>query len=76
MEIMNLLCASFVQTVEYRDGGVIIQHCFTRNLKMGSSTFPAEEKTSLSTEPLPFVFVGDEAFALRPNFLKPFNQKL
>ncbi|KAK5648164.1 hypothetical protein RI129_003056 [Pyrocoelia pectoralis] len=24
---------------------------------------------------IPFVFIGDEAFALRPNFLKPYSQK-
>jgi hypothetical protein len=34
-----------------------------------------QKKTRNGTIDLPYVFVGDEAFVLRQDFLKPFSQK-
>ena len=41
-----------------------------RNLKL-----PLPRKPDNSTSDLPYVFVGNEAFALRKDLLKPFSQK-
>lgn len=57
------------------DGGVIENTLFYNKLKDGKLMLPLPEKKAGSDKDLPFVFIGDEAFALRPDFLKPFNQK-
>jgi hypothetical protein len=41
---------------------------------MKNLIFPHQENLT-STNDLPYVFVGDEAFALRKDLLKPFSQK-
>lgn len=57
------------------DGGVINNSKFYEKLTNNSLQLPPDEKPKDSTIKLPYVFVGDEAFALKRNFLKPFNKK-
>ncbi|GFN80584.1 protein alp1-like [Plakobranchus ocellatus] len=53
------------------DGGVIACTSFYKMLKQGNLNLPED-----TPEGFPFVFVGDEAFALREDFLKPFKSRL
>uniref|UniRef100_A0A5G3JZG2 DDE Tnp4 domain-containing protein n=1 Tax=Xenopus tropicalis TaxID=8364 RepID=A0A5G3JZG2_XENTR len=55
------------------DGGVIEQTHFNQKLKSKQLNLPTNAETK---EGLNFVFVGDEAFGLHENLLKPFPQKV
>lgn len=57
------------------DGGVIEYTQFYRKLQNGTLHLPRASAPKAGQQILPFVFIADEAFALRPDFLKPFNQK-
>ncbi|XP_069587439.1 uncharacterized protein [Ranitomeya imitator] len=54
------------------DGGVLEHTDFGERLKNNKLALPPNSDT---TENMNFVFVGDEAFPLHPNLLKPFSQK-
>ncbi|XP_068082895.1 putative nuclease HARBI1 [Anabrus simplex] len=53
------------------DGGVLEYTEFYRRLISNKLNVPKPA----TCEDLPFVFIGDEAFSLRENFMKPFSQK-
>ncbi|XP_031351783.1 putative nuclease HARBI1 [Photinus pyralis] len=57
------------------DGGVIEYTTFYDKLKDGTLRIPLASEPKNSGRLLPYVFIGDEAFALREDFLKPFSQK-
>ncbi|KAJ8967550.1 hypothetical protein NQ314_002865 [Rhamnusium bicolor] len=57
------------------DGGVIENTVFYEKLKRHTLQIPGPCKSKNSKEPLPIVFVGDEAFAIREDFLKLFGQQ-
>lgn len=57
------------------DGGVIENTTFYNKLLNGNLSLPSPRKPEGATNELPYVFVGDEAFALRKDFLKPFSQR-
>ncbi|KAK4886556.1 hypothetical protein RN001_002827 [Aquatica leii] len=57
------------------DGGVIENTSFYNKLVDDKLNIPAASEIHGSNKKIPFVFIGDEAFALRPNFLKPYSQK-
>lgn len=54
------------------DGGVIKKTKFYEKLISGNINLP--QPSTVSGIDLPYVFVGDEAFALREDLLKPFSQ--
>ena len=56
-------------------GGVLKRSKLGQMLEEGSSNLPALESLPGRSVPTPYVFIGDDAFALQPNFLKPFSQK-
>lgn len=56
------------------DGGAIKQTKFYKKLISNNLNLPESEKCQTSSIPLPYVFVGDEAFTLRPDFMKPFGR--
>lgn len=56
------------------DGGVLRNTAFYEKLISGSLNLPQATPTTLGGVLLPYVFVGDEAFALREELLKPFSQ--
>lgn len=57
------------------DGGVIENTMFYEKLKNHTLKIPLPSNPKDSEKMLPFVFIGDEAFALREDFLKPFAQQ-
>ena len=57
------------------DGGVIDNTEFGKRLKDEQLCLPLPSIIANSDCVLPYVFVGDEAFGLRPDFLKPYSQK-
>lgn len=54
------------------DGGVLSNTEFFKRLSQGTLRIPELGKVPNSNMQLPYVFVGDEAFALRSDFLKPY----
>lgn len=56
------------------DGGVINNTIFYKRLIEKKLNIPEPKPVSNSTRVLNYVFVGDEAFALRPDFMKPFSR--
>lgn len=56
------------------DGGVINNTGFYDKLVEGKLNIPVPRPVAKSSGSLNYVFVGDEAFALRPDLLKPFSR--
>ncbi|KAL2092734.1 hypothetical protein ACEWY4_012532 [Coilia grayii] len=56
------------------DGGVLANSTFGKNLQMGKLGLPPDDLLPGAEHlgPQPFAFVGDEAFPLRRNLLRPF----
>ncbi|XP_058817776.1 putative nuclease HARBI1 [Topomyia yanbarensis] len=57
------------------DGGVLFYTKFGELLREKSLNLPNPAPLPLTNEEFPFVFVGDEAFALDSNLMKPYSQK-
>lgn len=71
----EFIMADFGVNGRISDGGVIEYTKFFDKLKNGTLCLPPPRRLKNSNRSFPFVFVGDEAFALRPDFLKPFSQR-
>lgn len=56
------------------DGGVLAHTSFGRALSNKSLKIPEPAQLPNSEKILPFVFVGDDAFALTEKFMKPYSQ--
>lgn len=56
------------------DGGVLAYSAFGKALSDKSLQIPEPAPLPNSEKILPFVFVGDDAFALTENFMKPYSQ--
>lgn len=69
---LEFIYANVGQNGRISDGGVIDNTMFYKKLKKGDLNVPKKEETIGN---LNFVFVGDEAFSLREDFLKPYAQK-
>ncbi|XP_037525515.1 uncharacterized protein LOC119402434 [Rhipicephalus sanguineus] len=54
------------------DGGVLEQSKFGKKLERGELLLPRDLPLPSTTLPAPCVFVGDEAFQLRTDFLRPY----
>lgn len=54
------------------DGGVPKQSVFGQLLEQGRLELPKDQPLPNTTLPAPCVFVGDEDFQLRPDFLRPY----
>lgn len=54
------------------DGGVFGKCSFSKCMENGSLNFPPPQALPGRQKTVPFVLVGDDAFALRPNLMKPF----
>lgn len=57
------------------DGGVIENTKLYQNLVNGQLNLPDPTPVGEGSTELPYVFIADEAFALRKDLLKPFSQK-
>jgi hypothetical protein len=53
---------------------VISNTNFFERLTEDKLNIPTPDKISNTQRVLPYVFVGDEAFAMRPDFLKPYSR--
>ena len=61
------------QVGRFSDGGVLNNSTFGEMLMKGSMPFPAPKPLpGTSSLDLPYVIVGDEAFPLRENILRPY----
>lgn len=58
------------------DCGVITNTQFYEKLTQGSLEIPGPEEPTDSDVVLPYVYVGDEAFNLRLDFIKPYKKKI
>lgn len=58
----------------HSDGGVLSNTVFYERLQNGNLNIPKLEKVLGCSRHLPYVFIADEAFALRPDFLKPYSR--
>ena len=56
----------------HSDGGVLSNSSFGRALENGSLSIPAAHPLPGATQPAPYVIVGDEAFPLKTNMLRPY----
>lgn len=54
------------------DGGILKASAFGQLLEEGRLMLPRDLPLPSTSLPAPCVFVGDEAFQLRPDFLRPF----
>ena len=54
------------------DGGVLAKSEFGIKLNEGQLGLPAAEPISGMAEPMPYVFVGDAAFPLKENMMRPY----
>ena len=57
------------------DAGVFDNCSFFKKLKENDLHLPKSRSVVLGEQKLNYVFIGDEAFPLRPDLLKPFNQR-
>ncbi|KAK9887976.1 hypothetical protein WA026_000267 [Henosepilachna vigintioctopunctata] len=57
------------------DGGVLYYSKFGALLQQEVLNIPEPASLPKITERFPYVFIGDEAFALRSNLMKPYSQK-
>ena len=55
------------------DGGVLQNTSFFEKLERNQLNIPAEDNVPNTTTILPYVFVADDAFPLRPDMIKPFR---
>ena len=55
------------------DGGVFSKTSFNKALTNKKLNIPDPSPLTFGSEPLPFVFVADDAFPLSPNIMKPYN---
>ncbi|CAN7942970.1 unnamed protein product [Ixodes hexagonus] len=58
------------------DGGVLKQSAFGQLLEQGRLELPKDLLLPNTRLPAPCVFVGDEAFQLRPDFLRPYPGRM
>ena len=59
----------------HSDGGVLSNSKFGQALENGLLALPGPSPLPGTTEPLPFVIVGDEVFPLRTHMLRPYPGK-
>ena len=57
------------------DGGVLFHSKFGELFQKNELNLPLPSSLPNSTENFPFVFIGDEAFALSTHLMKPYSQK-
>lgn len=55
------------------DGGVFRNTTLWQKLEQNKLSLPSDEPLPSKNEPVPYVFVGDEAFALSKHLMKPYS---
>lgn len=59
----------------FADDGVFNQCSFGKAMDTDRLNFPSPQALPGRTLPVPYALVADDAFALRPNLLKPYNKR-
>ena len=67
--------ANVVINERISDGSVLKRSKFNQMLEEGLLNLSAPEPLPVRSIPTPYVFIGHDAFALQPNFMKPFSRK-
>ena len=67
--LWNSLWLMWEQTVALQTQGVFIKSEFNKRLENNSLNLPSNDGNNQTRNGLNFVFIGDEAFGLKPNFL-------
>lgn len=57
------------------DGGVFGRTPFFKSLTDGNLDLPAPDTLPGRNKPIPYLLVGDDAFALSNNLMKPYSKK-
>lgn len=57
------------------DGGVFAASTLSQAIDSGEINFPPPASPPGSDDPLPYVIVGDEAFPLKQNLMRPYAQR-
>ena len=57
------------------DAGILCDSTFGKKLASGSLDIPEPKKLPGSQKKTPYVFVGDEAFPLKENMMRPYPGK-
>lgn len=70
----RFLLADFGTNGRVSDGGVLQNTKFFEKLQKKKLNIPNTEQIQHSSRCLPYVFVADDAFPLRPDMLKPYRQ--
>ena len=65
--------ADVVMDGKISGGGVLKRSKLSQMLEEGSLNLPASEPLPGKSVPSPYVLIGDDAFALQPNFMKQFS---
>ena len=67
------ITASLLWTYGYHsDGGVFSNSAFGQAIESESLVIPPPRALAGTSTMVPFMFVGDEAFPLRPNLMRPY----
>ncbi|KAH7959136.1 hypothetical protein HPB49_008648 [Dermacentor silvarum] len=69
---LRFVCVDVGAYGSQSDGGVFKASKIGKLLSQGALNLPPPQLLPLSTAVAPYVFVGDEAFQLRPDFLRPY----
>jgi hypothetical protein len=75
LELLQKVTPCITKCDSVSDGGVIENTEFYEKLLNEEINLPLPRKPDNSTSDLPYLFVGDEAFGLSKDLLKPFSQK-
>jgi hypothetical protein len=75
LELLQKVTPRITKCDSVSDGGDIENTKVYEKLLHEEINLPLPRKPDNSTSDLPHVFVGDEAFNLRKDLLKPFSQK-
>ncbi|XP_063925016.1 uncharacterized protein LOC135138913 isoform X2 [Zophobas morio] len=68
----KFLCVDIGGFGKNSDSGIFEASNMGMKCELGQMNFPQDKNLPGQTEPCPHVFIGDEAFALRPYLMRPF----
>ncbi|XP_037560165.2 uncharacterized protein LOC119437168 isoform X2 [Dermacentor silvarum] len=70
---LKFICVDVGAYGRQSDGGTLSASCFGKSLEKGLLGLPSPKQLPGTNIVAPHVFVGDEAFQLRPDFLRPYS---
>ncbi|KAH7966555.1 hypothetical protein HPB49_017542 [Dermacentor silvarum] len=70
---LKFICVDVGAYERQSDGGTLSASCFGKSLEKGLLGLPSPKQLPGTNIVAPHVFIGDEAFQLRPDFLRPYS---